>query len=118
MPTSRGFVTKTSATDVIRTLGLPDHSLLILPLNALQMVQRDNMSDRRGLIMILIEGPAFTSSGTPKIRLHMSSVILPSAGAVTPFVKANAFLPACTGLMPVEKPDTTAEWFALTCNIR
>lgn len=89
------------------------------------MAQRDNMSDRRGLIIILIEGPAFTScahtflfSGTPKIRLHMSSVILPSAGAVTPFVKANAFLPACTGLMPVEKPDTTVEWFALTCNIR
>lgn len=69
----------------------------------------------------LINLPAHTPlvKRDPKIRLHISPSILPFAtfGAVTPFVKANVFLPDCAGLMLVGKSDTTAEWFALTCNI-
>lgn len=106
----------------------PTHRLrLALPSpNALKMVRWGNMSDRRGLIISLTEGPVLTFPHThlpvqwdPKIRLHISPVILPSSafGAVTPFVKANVFLPAYVGCMLVGKPDTRAEWYALTCNI-
>lgn len=72
------------------------------------MVRRDNMSAHGGLIITLTEGPVLTSQHTqlpvqwdPKIRLHISPIILLSGafGAVTPFVKANVFLPARAGLM-------------------
>lgn len=66
------------------------------------------MSNHRGLIITLAEGPILTFLHThlpvqrdPKIRLHISPIMLLTAafGAVTPFVKANVFLPACVGLM-------------------
>lgn len=100
--------------------------LMFPSLNIQKMVQRDNMSDCRGLIITLTEGPVLTFPRThlpvqwdPKIKLHISLVILSFAtfGAVTPFVKANVFLPASAALMLAGKPDTTAEWFTLTCNI-
>lgn len=51
----------------------------------------------------------------PEVRLHAPP---PGAvGAVNPFVKANVFLPAGAGLMLPGKPEATAEWFALTCNM-
>lgn len=66
------------------------------------------MSDHGGPIVTLTEGPVLTFPHAhlpvqwdPEIRLHISPIMLLSAafGAVTPFVKANVFLPACAGLM-------------------
>lgn len=51
------------------------------------------------------------------VRLHIFPVIFNFAafGAVTLSIKADTFLPVCTALRLVGKPDTTAEWLALTC---
>lgn len=89
------------------------------------MVLWDNMSGCRGLTITLSEGqcsPAthtFLFSRTPKIRLHISLSFSPRLRLLQSplFVKANTFLPACGSLVPEGKPDTTAEWFALTCGI-
>lgn len=54
----------------------------------------------------------------PKIRSHISPIILLTAGfgAVTPFAKANVFLHACAVFNAAEKLDTTQEQSALTCD--
>lgn len=68
------------------------------------MVLRDNMSDRRGLIIALSEGPVLTFQHIGTSRLGCISPPIPvlsaAFGAVIPFVKVNVFFPACAGLRP------------------
>lgn len=134
VPTCRGLVKKNVCHRCNPSPGppwsAPKHRLrLALPsLSVLEMVPRDNMSGHGRQIITLItltEGPILTPphththtflfSGTLRLGCisppsSSSSAVL---GAVTPFVKANVFLPDCTA----GEPDTADEWFVLTCDI-